>query len=445
MHPSYTLSDNTPVDRELVSTKIQASGLRSVGKASIRELSTLVTQIEHAWGESFIRMEMGVPGLAAPEVGINAEIQALKNGVAAKYPPLEGIPELKSEISRFCKNFMNVDVSSQGCLPTVGSMQGSAAAFMLANRTYPDRQGTLFIDPGFPIQKKQLQALDQTWGSFDVYEYRGAKLRDELERQLSEGNYSSILYSNPNNPSWICFTQEELQIIGELATQYDVIVIEDLAYFGMDFRNDYSQPGVAPYQPTVARYTDNYIFLISSSKAFSYAGQRVASLVVSDALYARQYANLEKYYNHTGFGYGMIFGALYSLSCGVTHSAQYGLAAMLKAANEGEFNFVADTRLYGDRAATIKQLFTNNGFQIVYDRDNDLPLADGFYFTFCYPGLEGDELAEALLYYGISAITLAPAGSQRTEGLRACVSQISDDQIPQLEARLQSFHAHFTR
>ena len=37
---------------------------------------------------------------------------------------------------------------------------------------------------------------------------------------------------------------KELQIIGELANQYDIIILEDLAYFAMDFRKDLSHPGV---------------------------------------------------------------------------------------------------------------------------------------------------------------------------------------------------------
>ena len=94
---------------------------------------------------------------------------------------------------------------------------------------------------------------------------------------------SSLIYSNPNNPTWICLTEEELSIIGELCRKYDVIAIEDLAYFGMDFRKDYLNPGEPPFQPTVARYTDDYVLLISSSKIFSYAGQRIAIMAISAA------------------------------------------------------------------------------------------------------------------------------------------------------------------
>ena len=64
---------------------------------------------------------------------------------------------------------------------------------------------------------------------------------------MKPGKISSILYSNPNNPTWMCLNEEELAIIGELSRKYDVIVIEDLAYFGMDFRKDYSVPGSASF------------------------------------------------------------------------------------------------------------------------------------------------------------------------------------------------------
>ena len=437
------IKKDTPINFDIVQDKIKESGLEVVGHGTIREIVRIVNKVEAETGQKFIRMEMGVPGLAPPEIGTNAEIAALKKGVASKYPMIEGVAELKTEISHFIKLFLDVDVNEEGCMPTVGSMQGSMAAFLVANRTDHLKKGTLFIDPGFPVQKQQCHVLGHDYETFDVYDYRGEKLKDKLESFLKKGTVSSILYSNPNNPAWICFTDEELKIIGELANKYDVIVIEDLAYFGMDFRKDYSHPGEAPFQPTVAKYTENYIFLISSSKAFSYAGQRVGTISISDHLFKRRYPELKRYYSSDGFGYSVIYGALYALSAGVTHSAQYGLAAMLRAANSGEFDFVNSVKIYGSRAKIMKKLFINNGFDIVYDKDMDVPIADGFYFTFSYPGMSGVELLENLLYYGISAIALDITGSERSEGLRACVSQTSEDQFGDLEYRLKSFNKDF--
>lgn len=435
---------NTPINYRVVSQKIKESGLDSMGTASIREIVKLVNEIQAETGEKYIRMEMGVPGLEPCKIGVEAEIEALRRGVASKYPMIEGVKELKVEISRFVKNFLGIEVSPASCIPSVGAMQAAFACYLVANRTDRNKEGTLFIDPGFPVQKQQCRVLGQDYESFDLYDFRGEKLRDKLESHLKSGKISTLLYSNPNNPSWVCLTPQELQIIGELATKYDVIVLEDLAYFGMDFRKDYSQPGKPPYQPTVANYTDNYVLLISSSKAFSYAGQRVGMIAISNTLFARRYPDLKRYYTSDGFGYSMIYGALYALSAGVTHSAQWGLAAMLKAVNDGKYNFVEGVKEYGQRAKTMKQMFLDNGFEIVYSKDIDAPIADGFYFTFSYPGMSGDELLEKLLYYGISAISLQITGSKRNEGLRACVSQISKDQFPLLEERLKAFRNAFS-
>lgn len=434
--------NETPIGYDIVTRQMEAMNLPSVGKASIREIKRLIDNIERESGLKYIRMEMGIPGIRPSEIGTEAEIEALRNGVAAIYPDIDGTPALKQEISRFVKNFINIDVQPEACIPTVGSMQGSFAAFLTLSRLHKDRDTTLFIDPGFPVHKQQHKVLGLKFESFDVYNYRGEKLREKLESYFAKGNIHSVLYSNPNNPSWICFTEDELRTIGELAEKYDVVICEDLAYFGMDFRKDYSRPGEPPYQPSVAHYTGNYILFISSSKVFSYAGQRIGMMVISDQLFAKRSADLLRNYNSDVFGRAMIFGTVYALSSGTAHSAQYALAAMLKAANEGRFNFVEDVKLYGEKAHIMKELFVANGFSIVYDTDVDQPIADGFYFTISYPGFTGEQLIEELIYYGVSAISLAITGSERTEGLRACVSLVKPAQFPDLEERLKKFREH---
>ncbi|BAX80955.1 aminotransferase [Labilibaculum antarcticum] len=429
----------TPINSIIVDQKLALCEIHKMEDATIRDVVRVVSMIEEESGEKYIRMEMGVPGLKPARVGIEAEKQALEDGVASAYPMLEGVKSLKEEASKFVKNFMNVDILPEGIVPTVGSMQGGYAAFMAIGNCDAKKDTILFIDPGFPVQKTQLEVMNQKYESFDVFNYRGDKLEAKLEAFLAKGNIAGIIYSNPNNPAWICFNEDELRIIGGLANKYNTIVMEDLAYFAMDFRTDLSKPGVAPYQPSVANYTDNYVLMISSSKAFSYAGQRIGLLCISDKLFHKRFENLKPRFGAEEFGYTLIYRIIYTLSSGTSHSAQYALGAMLKAANEGEFNFVEEVKEYGERAKIMKKLFLENGFELVYEGDIDLPLADGFYFTVTYPGLTGPDLNKKLLYYGISAICLNETGSLK-EGLRACVSQVSRNQFDTLEARLREFH-----
>jgi len=434
--------DNTPVKHEIIQKYLEQLRISDPGNASIREIVALINLIEEESKVKFVRMEMGVPGLPAAKVGVEAEIKALQSGVASVYPMMDGIKPLKFEASRFIKQFMDIDIDPASCIPTSGAMQGTFSALLVAGNVDKQKDTTLFLDPGFPVQKQQMTVMGHKYQSFDVFDFRGEKLRAKIESYLAEGNINSMVYSNPNNPSWICFTEEELQIIGELATQYDVIVMEDLAYFGMDFRKDLYTPGIPPYQPTVAKYTDHYILFISASKIFSYAGQRCAIMAISNSLWNRQYENLQTRFGSKPFGFTIVMQVLYALSSGITHSTQHALTAMLKAASDGEFNFIEDVKEYGRKAKIMKDLFVDNGFIIVYEKDGDEPIADGFYFTIGYPGMSGGELLANLLHFGISAITLKNTGSEK-EGLRACVSHVKREQFDDLEKRLKLFNENF--
>ncbi len=438
---SNTMEYNTPINYQKAQAIIDSYGIPDLGNATIREVVAISTQMEQETGTEFIHMEMGVPGLRAAQVGVDAEVKALQDGVASIYPNINGIPELKREASRFIKAFINIDVSPEGCIPVTGSMQGTYASFLTACQCVPTKDTILFIDPGFPVQKQQITVMGYRHDSFDVYEFRGEKLRGELEQHFRSGRIAAVIYSNPNNPAWFCLTEEELKILGEMADKYDVIVIEDLAYFAMDFRKDLGKPFQPPYQASVARYTDNYILQISGSKAFSYAGQRIGVTAISDKLYHRSYTGLTSRYGGGTFGTVYAHRVLYALSSGTSHSAQYALAAMFKAASDGEFDFVSVIKEYGRRAARLKKIFTDYGFKIVYDHDLDQPIADGFYFTITYPGMTSGELMKELLFYGISAISLSTTGSNQ-EGLRACTSFIKDHQYALLEERLRLFRAH---
>lgn len=428
----------TPIKKEIIDNAIKDFGIQDFAKATIREVKSIAAYAEKESGVEFIKMEMGIPGLPAAKVGVDAQIKALESGIAHSYPDIQGLPALKSEASRFVKAFIGVDISSEGCIPVCGSMQGTFASFLTCSQCNPQKDTVLFIDPGFPVQKMQLQVQGVKYETFDVYDFRGEKLAPKLESYLSKGNICTIIYSNPNNPSWICLNEDELKAIGTLATKYDAIVMEDLAYFAMDFRKNLSTPFASPYQATVARYTDNYILLISGSKAFSYAGERIGVTCTSDKLFHRKYDALAARYE--GLPFGLVFSTrmLYALSSGTSHSAQFAMAAMLKAASDGTFDFRKEINIYGERAHKLKEIFCRHKFYIVYDKDLDEDIADGFYFTIGYHGMTSGELAHALMYYGVSAICLITTGSHQ-EGLRVCTSFIKDNQYDLLEERMKIF------
>ena len=424
---------------ELVAQVVDELKVANLEQATIGEVLLVASRLEELTGIPFIRMDQGSPGLPANRIGIEAEKAALDRGVGSQYPAAAGVAELKAAASRYVKAFVDIDISPAACVPTTGSVASSFGAFIACTQRIPGKDKVLFIDPGFPIQKSQLRIIGVKWEWFDIYHYRGEALRAKMEEYLSKGDIAAIVYSNPNNPAWICLEDSELKIIGELATRYDAVVMEDMAYFCMDFRRDMGKPYEPPYPPTVAKYTDNYVLMLSSSKIFSYAGQRMAVICISDRLFNTYYPALAERYGDSGvFGQTLIASILYMITSGCTASTQYAYAAMLDAAVEGRIDFVADTREYARRAERMKKIFTDNGFHIVYDYDVTQPVGDGFFFTLGYGKLSSGQLLKELLYYGVSSIALGTTGSEQ-QGVRACTSRMREELYPVMEERMKAF------
>lgn len=430
-----------PIDKSLIASQLGQMGIPDISRATIRQSGAIARALESQSQIEFLHLEMGVPGLPPEKVGVEAEKTALDAGVASQYPNICGIPELKQQASRFLKAFLDVDIAAEGCIPTVGSMQGSFAAFMTCVHLAEGKDTILFVDPGFPVQRTQTRLLGIPSESFDIYEFRGEKLGPELERHLQSGRIAALIYSSPNNPAWFNLTDDELKTIGQLATRYDTIVIEDLAYMCMDFRKPLGRPYEPPFQPTVAKYTDNWLLMMSASKMFSYAGQRVAVLAVSDALYGREYPALKSWCGMSRLGDAYAMAVLYAISSGVSHSAQHAFAQMLRAAADGQIDFVHEASEYARRARICKNLFLKNGFHIVYSMDGADPVSDGFFFTVGYKELSGGELMGEMIRYGMATISLSTTGS-RQHGVRVCVSQLNrPEQFEMLSDRLRLFAA----
>lgn len=430
-----------PLTRQHLSQALSSLEIPDITSATIRQIGALASTMEKMAEEKMVHLEIGNPGLPSEQIGVEAEIEALRSGVANKYPDIAGIASLKKNGSRFIKAFLDVDVPEKGIVPTVGSMQGCFTLMQLLKLRIPSKDTLLMLYPGFPAQRHQAKVLGLGLEGFDIYEYRGKALEPKLEEYFKTGRITALLYSNPNNPAWTNLTDEEMEIIGRLATKYDVIVLEDLAYMGMDFRTDYSHPYKAPFISTVAKYTDNYILLASGSKIFSYAGQRIAMVCMSESVYDRHYESLASFFEMPAFGDAYIYGILYCASSGVSHSAQYALSAMMEAAVEGRLDFVGHSREYGRRAGIVKELFDRNGFDLVYKLDGAVPISDGFFLTVSYGDMTSEELQSELLRYGIATISLPSTGSEQN-GVRVTVSMISEDEtFRMLETRLAQFDA----
>ena len=86
---------------ELVEKAVKELHIANLAQATIGDVLLVAQYLEKETGIPFIRMDQGSPGLAANQIGIEAEKAALDRGVGSQYPAAAGVPELKKEASRF--------------------------------------------------------------------------------------------------------------------------------------------------------------------------------------------------------------------------------------------------------------------------------------------------------------------------------------------------------
>ena len=433
-----TLAENIPLEKQQLDIIFNETGFNSKN-LSIRETNRLSTIINQKHNIEFVRMEMGIPNIPTSDIAKTAEKEAIDKGLQGFYPPFDGIPELKEAGREFVKAFLDLDVENKHIIPTCGSLQGGYISQALAGNMIKGKRTILYLDPTFPVTRYQAKFLGLEAVGIDLYNYRGNQLIDEIKKHVKGGEIGGILWSSPNNPSWSCLNDFELKEIAKICDSNEILAIEDLAYIGMDFREDYSVPYSKPFIPTVGKYGKYWITLISASKAFSFPGPRCAIAIISPKINEKKFSNLKEFCDREQFGHAFSLGGLYVTTSGTSHTAQYGLAKMLDAATNGDFNFIEVTSEYGKRAEKVKEIFLRYGFEQVYKKDVDEPVGNGFYLTMSYPGYDGNDLMLELLRYGISTITLKSTGSVRHEGLRVCISFIGQEEMPLLEKKLLKF------
>lgn len=397
-------------------------------------------ELETRTGIPFIHLEIGSPGLPPNKYGIEAEKEALDMGIGAAYPPYGGIRESREAVAEFVKAFVDVDIDPRCCVLTSGTMQGSLVSFIALTQYKRGRDKILFLDPCFASQKQQLNMIGAKYRCFDISGYRAGALKARLEQEFEHGDIAAVIYSNPNNPSWMCLTDSELKGMAELCEKYDVVPIEDMAYFCMDYRRDgLGHPYRAPFPPSIARYASKYILLLSASKIFSYAGQRIAAMCISEALFDTKSSELASRYDNLGLFGVTVCGPIVDLmTCGPAMTCQWAYGRMLRLCCEGKIDFLEDISVYSRMSARMKEIFLRHGFHIVYDSDVEEQIGDGFFFTLGYKDMTSGELAAKLMEYGVSAVNLKASGAVR-EGVRICSSRIKEEQLAILDERMTMF------
>ena len=80
-----------PIETSLLNDILREMDIADIAQATIRQSGDIARRMEQRSGAEFLHLEMGIPGLAPEQVGVEAECAALQRGVASMYPPMQGL------------------------------------------------------------------------------------------------------------------------------------------------------------------------------------------------------------------------------------------------------------------------------------------------------------------------------------------------------------------
>jgi len=125
----------------------------------------------------------------------------------------------------------------------------------------------------------------------------------DLKAKLKDAKM--ILLSNPHNPGGSVWTKEELQTLGELCVENDVLIMADEIHADLVFKPAKYLP-MASVSPEIA---DQTVTFIAPSKTFNMAGLATSSVVTSNNILKEKF---DQILDTIHIGMGNIFGTVAS-------------------------------------------------------------------------------------------------------------------------------------
>jgi len=213
-----------------------------------------------------VNLGQGFPDTDGPTELIRVAADAMSAGRGNQYPAAHGTIELRRAIAAHQQRFYGLTVSADAdVVVATGASEVLAAALMALVEAGDE---VLLFEPYFDIYAAQIAMTGATRVTVPL----GPGLRPDpvALRAAVTPRTRVLLINSPHNPTGIVYTANELDEIGRIAIDHDLIIISDEAYEHLWFDS-------AQHVPTATRpgLFDRTITVGSGGKTFSFTGWKV--------------------------------------------------------------------------------------------------------------------------------------------------------------------------
>lgn len=246
-----------------------------------------------ARGEDIIDFGMGNPDQPTPQHIVDKLCEVANRKDTHRYSMSKGIPRLRRAMSNWYKSRYDVDLDPESqVIATIGSKEGLAH---LALACMGPGDSVLVPNPAYPIHPYGfiISGADVR----HVPMVPGINFFDELVKSIKDSwpRPKMLVLNFPANPTTQCVDLEFFEKVVEIAKEYNIWVVHDLAYADIVF-DDY----VAPSILQVPGADEIAVEFFSLSKSYNMPGWRVGFMSGNKTLVAAL-ARIKSYLDYGTF------------------------------------------------------------------------------------------------------------------------------------------------
>jgi aspartate aminotransferase len=221
-----------------------------------------------AAGRDTIGLAAGEPDFDTPDNIKEAAIAAIRAG-KTKYPPVEGIPELKAAIARKFKRENNLDYTAAQCFVAPG---GKAIVYNALMATLNPGDEVVVPAPYWVSYPDIVMLAGAKPAVVETRIEDGFRLTPEALDESITARTKWLIFNQPSNPTGACYTREQLKALTDVLVRHPHVWIltddmyEHLVYGGFRFST------VAEVEP---RLYERTVTMNGVSKAYAMTGWRI--------------------------------------------------------------------------------------------------------------------------------------------------------------------------
>ncbi|QQK76045.1 pyridoxal phosphate-dependent aminotransferase [Salicibibacter cibarius] len=220
-----------------------------------------------AAGHDVIGLGAGEPDFNTPDYIIEAATLSMKEG-ETKYTPSGGLPTLKEAIIEKFKRDQNLTYIQEEIMVSSGAKH---ALYTIFQALLDEGDEVIVPAPFWVSYPEQIKLAGGTPVILQTKEENDFKVTKETLANAITPKTKAMIVNSPSNPTGGMYTKEELQAIGEVAAEHDILIVSDEIYEKLIY-GDAKHYSIAGLSEDLKART---IIVNGVSKSYSMTGWRI--------------------------------------------------------------------------------------------------------------------------------------------------------------------------